>query len=132
MYSVKPGRGPSLSNAFGALGGALFGVLWTCLAWSMTGRGGFPWSLFPLFGVVITLGCLFQFAYNLYNVGARRRLSTLDVTTDAEEGDPLNDRFGVPPASLEERLREVDALKAKGLLSDAEHAAQRRRILDQI
>jgi hypothetical protein len=35
-----------------------------------------------------------------------------------------------PPASLEDRLRELDDLRAKGLLTDEEYARRRERLLD--
>ena len=47
MYSIKPGRGPSLMGAVGGIAAAVFGVVWIGMAMSM----GAP-APFALFGVV--------------------------------------------------------------------------------
>jgi uncharacterized membrane protein YdbT with pleckstrin-like domain len=39
---------------------------------------------------------------------------------------------GAPTKSLQERLAELDALKAQGLVNDAEYATKRQQILDQL
>ena len=38
MYSLKPGRGPSLMGAVGGIVVAIFGVIWTFAAMSMGAR----------------------------------------------------------------------------------------------
>jgi hypothetical protein len=89
MYSVKPGRGPSLMGGIGGIFAAIFGVIWTIGAMSM----GAP-PFFALFGIVFVLAAVSGAVYNFYNATGQDRMSTLDVTTDAEEGDPIAQAMG--------------------------------------
>jgi hypothetical protein len=88
-YSLKPGRGPSFMGGFAAVCAVLFGIVWTAAAASM-GAPGF----FPLFGVIFCLMGVGMAVYNLSNATRKNRYSILDVTTENEEPDPLNERFG--------------------------------------
>lgn len=92
MYSIKPGRGPSLMGGVGGIVAAVFGVGWTIFALSM----GAP-PLFALFGVVFIVVAIVGVVYNFYNAASRDRMSTFDVTTDAEEGDPIARALGHDP-----------------------------------
>ncbi len=85
MWSMKPGRGPSLAGVFGGIIAALFGVIWTIGAASM----GAP-AIFPLFGVVFILAAIGGVIYNAYNATAKNRLSTFDITGPGQEPDPLD------------------------------------------
>ena len=89
MYSVKPGRGPSILG--GVAGGfvAVFGVIWTILAISM----GAPLP-FALFGMVFVVMALAGAAYNFYNATAPERMSAFDITSGNEEGDPITQALG--------------------------------------
>mgnify|MGYP000088412714 CR=1 FL=1 len=89
MYSVKPGRGPSLMGGIGAVIVAVFGVIWTVLAVSM----GAP-PIFPLFGVVFILAALGGAVYNFYNAAGRHRISSFDITARGEEPDPIAKAMG--------------------------------------
>ena len=97
MYSVKPGRGPSLMGGIVGIVVAVFGVIWTVRAISM----GAP-PFFALFGLVFVGMAIAGVVYNLYNATSRNRMSTFDVTTDHEEGDPIADALddgGASPQS---------------------------------
>lgn len=94
MYSVKPGRGPSFMGAIGGIIGALFGVIWTVGAMSI----GAP-PFFALFGVLFVGMAIVSAVYNFYNATSRNRMSTFDVTTNAEESDPIADALGYRDAS---------------------------------
>lgn len=94
-------------------------------------------AIFPLFGVLFVIIGIINVVYNLSNATSQNRFSSWDITSSEEESDSLNDIFGPrtlhsSPESTESKLRELSALKAKGLLSDAEYAAQRQRILNSI
>ena len=89
MYSIKPGRGPSLGTALGSLAAAVFGVIWMVGALSM----GAP-LIFMLFGVVFVIFAIGQGIYHFYNATSRNRFSTFDITADHEESDPLADAMG--------------------------------------
>jgi hypothetical protein len=89
MYSVKPGRGPSLMGGVGGIAAAVFGIIWTGAALSM----GAP-IFFALFGLVFVGMAIAGAIYNFYNATNRDRMSTFDVTTDAEEGDPIATALG--------------------------------------
>lgn len=85
-----------------------------------------------------------MFSISLHNATAKNRFSTFDITSSGEESDPLNEVFGSIASkqnretstesdiNVEEKLRELDDLRDKNLVTPAEYAAQRQRILDQI
>ena len=89
MKSVKPGRGPSAMGAMGSVIAVIFGIFWTIGAASM----GAP-PLFPLFGVLFVIIGIVQTVYNLKNATGKNRYSSFDIVEDAEEPDPLDQRFG--------------------------------------
>ncbi len=136
MRHFKPGRGPSAMGAFGGIIGVLFGIFWTVMAYSMTRNAPEPFAtFFPLFGVLFVLVGIVNVAYNLYNATQKKRLSLLDLTSPSEEADPLGeivDRTGGDDGSVESKLRELNALRDKGLVTDTEYAAQRQRILNSL
>ena len=94
MYSVKPGRGPSLMGGIGGIVVAVFGVIWTVGAMSI----GAP-PIFALFGLLFVGMAIAGVVYNLYNATSRNRISTFDVTTHREEGDPIADALDQGAAS---------------------------------
>jgi len=89
MKSIKPGRGPSMMGAFGAVAAAIFGVFWTMMAASM----GAP-IFFVLFGMIFVALGIAQAVYHYKNATSRNRYSAFDITDDKEEPDPLNEYFG--------------------------------------
>lgn len=94
MKSIKPGRGPSAIGAVMSACLVVFGIFWTILA----AQSGAPF-FFPLFGVVfIAIGVL-QAVYHFKNATGKNRYSSFDITDEAEELDPLNERFGDAPLS---------------------------------
>jgi uncharacterized membrane protein HdeD (DUF308 family) len=140
MYSVKPGRGPSGLGAVSGIVAVIFGIFWTILAYSITRDVPFPGVaiFFPLFGVLFTIAGVVRVIYNFSNATRKDRFSVADITTDEEEPDPLNLRFGQAgaprksSAEVEARLKELDLFLARGTISPTEHAAQRERILREI
>ena len=101
MYSVKPGRGPSVLGGIGALAAAAFGVLWMAFAGSM----GAP-APFVLFGLVFVGMAVVSAIYSFYNAAARNRMSALDVPTPGEEPDPIARALGhAPPGDGPEARR---------------------------
>lgn len=89
MYSIKPGRGPSLMGGIVGIVVAVFGVVWTVGAMSM----GAP-PFFALFGLAFVGIAIAGVVYNLYNATSRNRMSSFDVTTDREEQDPIAGALG--------------------------------------
>lgn len=89
MKSVKPGRGPSFLSAWGALVVSVFGVFWTVMAVSMHAP-----VFFPIFGGLFVLTGIGMAVYHFKNATGKNRYSTFDITSDKEEPDPLNARFG--------------------------------------
>jgi hypothetical protein len=145
MRSIKPGRGPSAMGAIGGIFAIIFGIGWTILAFAITRNSPFPvvGILFPLFGICFVCLGILNVAYNIRNTVSKNRFSVLDVTSHQEEPDPLNQRFGpeqpprrTPQTSsakpVNERLAELDQLKASRSISEAEYQFQRQRILDQL
>lgn len=89
MYSVKPGRGPSLMGGVAGIAVAVGGVIWTVFAMSI----GAP-PFFALFGLLFVGVAIAGVVYNLYNATSPDRMSTFDVTTDDEEGDLIARALG--------------------------------------
>lgn len=89
MKSVKPGRGPSFMGGIMCLLFSVFGVLWTISA----GRIGAP-SIMTIFGVGFVLLGIGMAIYEFMNATRKKRFSLYDITSDKEEPDPLNERFG--------------------------------------
>jgi hypothetical protein len=89
MYSIKPGRGPSLMGGIGGIAAAIFGVIWTIGAASM-GAPGF----FVLFGVVFVGMATAGVIYNFYNATQKNRMSDFDITSANEESDPIAQALG--------------------------------------
>ena len=139
MYSLKPGRGPSFLGGIACLGVAVFGIFWTIIAYAITKDASFPvvGTVFPLFGVVFVIIGIASAVYNFANATGTKRFSALDVTTGEEEPDPLNEYFGAQGSaatggSTEARLAKIEELRTKGLITEAEYAEQRRRVLNSV
>lgn len=94
MYSVKPGRGPSLMGGAGGIVAVIFGVIWTVGAAS-SGAPGF----FVLFGVIFIIMAIAGVIYNFYNATRKNRMSTFDITEEIEESDPIARAMGHAPHS---------------------------------
>lgn len=88
MKSIKPGRGPSMKGFVMSIAMALFGLLWTILAFSMGG------GIFGLFGVIFIGIAVYEAVYNYKNATSENRYSTVDIVDSNEESDPLNEKFG--------------------------------------
>lgn len=139
MYSIKPGRGPSGLNAISGIVAVVFGIFWTILACAITHDAPSPVGvIFPVFGVLFVIIGIVKVIYNASNATRENRFSSLDITTDLEEPDPLNQIVNrtagrsETSAGVENRLKEIDQLRAKGIISSEEHAAQRECILREI
>jgi len=101
-YSIKPGRGPSSSNAVGYAIAAIFGVLWTIFAIGLASSAPFPIGVvFPLFGVVFVVAAIAGAIYHAHNASQPNRFSECDVIPTEDEPEPL---FRFPqPTEREER-----------------------------
>lgn len=89
MKSVKPGRGPSFIGGVMCLLISVFGVFWTITA----GQFGAP-PLMTVFGAGFVLIGIGLAIYQFMNATRKKRFSSFDITSDGEEPDPLNERFG--------------------------------------
>lgn len=89
MYSVKPGRGPSIAGGIASIVAAIFILFWTGGA---ADAGAPAW--FVGFGVVGMLAAIGGAIYNFWNAGAKNRVSTFDVTGPGEEPDPIATAMG--------------------------------------
>lgn len=101
MKSIKPGRGPSMMGAAGAVFAAIFGIIWIGAAVSI-GAPGF----FPLFGVAFVGIAVFQAVYHFRNATGENRYSVFDIVESGEEPDPL--AFRIEEAKEERREPEGD------------------------
>ena len=92
MYSIKPGRGPSMFGAIFALVlGVPFAIFWISQAVKM-GAPGFM----VFFGIAFLIAILFNVVRGFYNATSKDRISDYDITTQAEESDPMNRLAGCP------------------------------------
>ena len=104
MKSVKPGRGPSAMGAVGALFAAIFGVIWTAAAASMSAP-----PFFCLFGVVFVIIGIIQAIYNFKNATGKNRYSEFDIVDSREEPDPLAQRLGLEQEDTAPNGSEADS-----------------------
>ena len=121
MKSIKPGRGPSMMGGIVCIAVAVFGVLWTIGASSMSssfgGIGTFHDpafgvgidAIFPLFGVVFIIIAVVSAVYNFKNATGKKRFSEYDIMDSSEEPDPLNERFGDPASVDHKSVPKADA-----------------------
>ena len=121
MKSIKPGRGPSMMGGIVCIVVAVFGLLWTIGASSMSSSFGgiVPFhdpafgegidAIFPLFGVVFIIIAVVSAVYNFKNATGKKRFSEYDIVDSSEEPDPLNERFGEPAPIHHESVPEADA-----------------------
>ena len=91
-WSIKPGRGPSAFSAVGGGFAAVFGVLWTIFAISLTKDSPFTFAkiIFPLFGLVFIGMAIAQAAYHKRNATGENRFSSYDIVPQNSEPDPLD------------------------------------------
>ncbi|MDX9973289.1 MAG: zinc ribbon domain-containing protein [FCB group bacterium] len=109
MYSVKPGRGPSLMDGIGGILAAVIGVIWTIAALSM-GAPGFV----ALFGVVFVIAAVVRAYVNFFNATQPNRLSNLDITTGEEEPDPIAKALGHASVDREPGLDAASPRRIEG------------------
>ena len=121
MKSIKPGRGPSMMGGIVCIAVAVFGLLWTIGASSMSSSfrgigtfhdpafGGGIDAIFPLFGVVFIIIAVVSAVYNFKNATGKKRFSEYDIMDSSEEPDPLNERFGEHTPVHHESVPEADA-----------------------
>jgi len=121
------------------IGVVIFGVFWTIIAFRLTRGSPFPMLgiVFSLLGVLLVVFGIIMVISHFRNAAAKNRFSVIDINTSKIEPDPLNQLVSPKPMlepslSEEEKLGKLKELHKKGLISAAEHAAQRQRILDQI
>ncbi|WOO41065.1 hypothetical protein [Rubellicoccus peritrichatus] len=139
MYSIKPGRAPSALGAVMGVVVVIFGIGWTIIAVQMSHVIPVIGFILPLFGVVFVIAGIIVVIYNLRNATAKNRFSAMDITSGREELDPLNQMFGIKRASSQEgeedaesRLKELDQLRAKNIISENEYKKQREQIISDI
>jgi hypothetical protein len=86
MYSIKPGRGPSLFGGILALiAGVPFMIYWIASTIKDGAPGFFVFMGFV--GLIIVLATAF---IGFYNATSRKRISQFDITTKDEESDPMD------------------------------------------
>ncbi len=116
----------------GAIAGVfvvILGMGWTVLAYTFTRGMPVVGLVFPLFGVMFVGMGILNIVYNFRNATARNRFSIFEVTSGNEEPDPLalGGQGGAP--SVESRLQQLEALRARGLVRPEEYERKRADIL---
>lgn len=92
MKSIKPGRGPSMMGGVMGIFLICFGIVWTVFAASAA-------PIMALFGVFWTGMAVVITVYNFKNATQKNRYSQFDIVEHGEEPDPLERKFGNPPAA---------------------------------
>ncbi len=96
MKHIKPGRGPSMMSGVVGIFMIGFGILWTVMAAQASG-------IFALFGVLWTCVAIAITVYNFKNATKKNRYSQFDIVDSNEEPDPMNECFGNPQATTQNR-----------------------------
>lgn len=113
--SVKPGKGPSAAGFFAGL---VFCFLGLFVIVPVFGPFGIVWTLFA---VIITI-------INGYNAFSNKGIASHEIMIeDVSTGDSLNNE-----KTAEERLKELQSLYEKGMITYAEYQEKRSRILSEI
>ena len=94
MYSLKPGRGPSLIGAVVAL---VIGVPF-CIFWISIAVTKHAPVFFVFFGLAFLVLTLVMVGMGFYNATSRNRISQYDITSSGEERDPF-ERLASSPTS---------------------------------
>ena len=89
MYQLKEGRAPAFMGGVGGLVAVGFAVLWTGLCISLDAP-----IFFTLFGVLFGALGLILAIYSFWYATTRDRPDLYDLTTNKEEPDPFNRRYG--------------------------------------
>lgn len=79
--------------------------------------------VFYLFIFIWICTVFFMLIYYVKNYNSKKGISILDINTEEESGKANRDR------SPSERLRELEALKKEGLITDKEYELKRSQIL---
>lgn len=79
--------------------------------------------VFYLFIFIWICTVFFMLIYYVKNYNSKKGISILDINTEEESGKANRDR------SPSERLRELEALKKEGLITDKEYELKRSEIL---
>lgn len=91
--------------------------------------GGFD-AMFVIIPVIIVIGIVATVGLVIYRSVHVARAGRNPLTLDTDIAlAALDSPLLAPATSLEKRLREVDDLHARGVISDAEHASARAAIL---
>lgn len=122
MRSVKPGRGPSLHGAIGALFAVVFGIVWMI----STAKSDAPMP-FVLLGLVFVVIAGSNFIFSLRNATGENRYSLYDITEEGEEPDPLEEMLNkkektAAPKEEEERTTETAFCPYCGAKAEKDYA----------
>ncbi|MBN1471660.1 MAG: SHOCT domain-containing protein [Syntrophaceae bacterium] len=113
---VRPSKPAS---ALGLIFGIIFVVIGVSVAIPNFGPFGVVWTL-------AALGISVFFAANTFSEhGVAEEVIEFDTLTQPEPE-------GTSAASTEERLKKLEGLKQKGLLSDDEYQLQRKKIINEL
>lgn len=106
IHSTSNIQGPEPTKGFGFL--KLFGILWTLIA-------------------------VYGFFFSLYNIFSQNGVPIMEIDMPDNESGADSHRVttGALPSS-ESRLRELESLRGKGLISQAEYDDKRREILRDV
>jgi hypothetical protein len=115
----------------------LFGVGWTIMAGAITRDSPFlvVGTIFPLFGIIFVIIGVIGIHSAVKSVATHCENNTSSsegqVTRNYVRAETLEEK----PSSaktVEARLKELEAVKDKGIISQQEYSTQRKRILEQL
>lgn len=124
----------------------LFGICWTVVAYFIThapkamspGLNDSPAGtiltivgiIVPLFGVCFVVIGILSVVYSIQNAFSKNRTSLVDIETSI--GESILSDLTPGNRTLEVRLRDLEELKSKGMLTLKEYTDQRTRILNSL
>lgn len=90
-------------------------------------------TVFAIVATIIAIGGIFAIVAAIMNAKKAIDLGHNPLTMQTElQAKVLDSRALAPERSVEERLAELDRLRASGAIDEAEHAATRSRILGSL
>lgn len=120
---VKPGKGQSTVGFFA---GIVFCFIGLFVVIPLVGPFGILWTIFA---VIITVS-------NGYNAFSDKGIASHEITIEDDFNQGFNQNFNqenmVNRKTSEERLKELQTLYEKGVITEDEYQKKRKQILDEI
>lgn len=124
---VKPSKQASVGGLIVAIGMFVFAlVFFGAVSGDMDSDAAMPVSIFFVIFIIAILVIIVYYAYNLFS---KKGIAILEIDSDVESKD---EQKSVVIENPETRLKKLEELKEKELISDDEYKQQREEIIKSI